>query len=258
MKKKLFLTFLILCILGIMGILYFHFFKEDTVPVLTYHDVLDEILDNPNTTVNISTKKFESQIKWLSKHGYKTITMDELYDWKVNNKKIPRKSILITFDDGWKSYYTNAIPILEKYNMKSNVFVVWQYTKNATDRNEDIYMNFADVKDITYNHKDMTILSHSYNLHEKEKADSKDYDLYNEDMKKVSELGYDIKYYAYPYGHANDNYVQALKDNGYLMAFTFGPYDNVTKDSDVYHMPRIGLFESTKDWKFKLKLFLEM
>ena len=42
------------------------------------------------------------------------------------------------------------------------------------------------------------------------------------------------------------------------MAFTFGPYDFVEKDDDNYQIPRLGLFESTEDWKFKLKMFLEM
>ena len=256
--KKIIYLLIFLFVLCLMVLSYFHFFKEDVVPVLTYHNVVDVIEDDPNVTVNISTKKFEKQIKWLHDHGYKTITMDELYDWKVNNKKIPRKSILITFDDGWKSYYTKAIPILEKYNMKSNVFVVFKFTENVTKENSDLYMNFDDIKDIINNHKDMTILSHSYDLHNKENADSNDYDLYNNDMKKVEELGYNIKYYAYPYGHNNDNYIKALKDNNYRLAFTFGPYANVRKNDDNYKLPRIGMFESTKDWKFKLKLFLEM
>ena len=81
MKKKL-LIILVICV-----ILYLHLLKQDEVPIITYHNVADVIEDDPNVTVNISTKKFEKQIKWLSRHGYKTITMDELYDWKVNNKK---------------------------------------------------------------------------------------------------------------------------------------------------------------------------
>ena len=258
MKKKILVIITILCILFVAGVLYMHFFKEDVIPILTYHNIVDTIEDDPNTTVNISTKKFEEQIKWLSKHGYKSLTMDELYDWKVNNKKIPRKSIVITFDDGWKSYYEKAIPILEKYNMKSSVFVVFKYTEKSTEENNNIYMNFNDINDIIENHKEMQILSHSYDLHEKAKADSKDYELYSNDMQKVSEYGYNIKYYAYPFGHNNDAYVKALKENNYRMAFTFGPYDNSKKDSDNYRIPRVGLFESTKDWKFKLKLFLEM
>lgn len=255
MKKKLLLVSIILFTLCISFILYFHIFKEDVVPILTYHNVEDVIEGDPKTTVNISTKKFESQIKWLSKHGYKTITMDELYDWKVNNKKIPRKSILITFDDGWKSYYEKAIPILEKYNMKSSVFVIFKYSENSTNNN---YMNFNDIKDIIDKHKNMQVLSHSYNLHKKEKADSEKYEIYNNDIKEVAKLGYNIKYYAYPYGHYNDKYIKALKDNNYLMAFTFGPYDFVTKDTDNYEIPRIGIFESTNDWKFKLKILLEI
>lgn len=258
MKKKILLVIVFFIILGIISILYMHYFKEDKVPILTYHNIVDVMDEDPQITVNITTKKFEEQIKWLHSHGYKTITMDELFEWKTNNKKIPRKSIIITFDDGWKSYYEKAIPILEKYHMKSNVFVVWEYTKNVTERNENTYMNFNDISDIISNHKDHQILSHSYSLHDKAKADSQDYNLYNSDIKKVASLGYDIKYYAYPYGHNNEEYIRALKDNNYRLAFTFGPYDYVSKDSDNYRLPRMGLFESTKDWKFKLKMFLEM
>ena len=257
-KKLIILIVLLIFIFGLLLILYMHFLKQDKVPVLTYHNVVDIIEDDPNTTVNISTKKFEKQIKWLSKHGYKALSMDEFYEWKINNKKIPRKSILITFDDGWKSYYEKAIPILEKYNMKSSVFVVFSYTEKTTETNGNIYMNYSDISDIINNHKNSQILSHSYNLHEKDKADSKDYNLYNEDMKKVSSLNYNIKYYAYPFGHRCDNYIKALKDNDYKLAFTFGPYDYALKTSDNYQIPRMGLFESTKDWKFKLKMFLEM
>ena len=67
----------------------------------------------------------------------------------------------------------------------------------------------------------------------------------------------DIKYYAYPFGNRNDEYISALKDNDYRLAFTFGPYEFATKSSSNYEIPRIGLFESTPDWKFRLKMFLK-
>lgn len=257
--KKLIIVFITLILIGIVGIfIYFRFIEEDKVPVLTYHSVVTTIEDDPNTTVNISVDKFESQIKWLKKHGYKSLTMDEFYEWKNGNKKIPRKSILITFDDGWKDYLNNALPILEKYDMASNVFVIFKYSENSTLRNDDIYLNSSDIEEITNNHPQSAILSHSYDLHEKETADSGDYDLYDTDMKKVSSLYPNIKYYAYPFGHRNESYIKALKDNEYRLAFTFGPYDFATKDSPDYEIPRMGLFESTKDWKFKLKMLLEM
>lgn len=257
--KKLIITLLTLGILSfIAGLIYLNFIQEDKVVILTYHNVVDAINDDPKTTVDISVEKFESQIKWLSKHNYKSLSMDEFYDWKEKGKKIPRKSVLITFDDGWDSFYTKTVPILEKYDMKGSVFVIWKYSENQTKNDENIYMTFDEIKDINEFHPNMEILSHSYNLHEKQFADSKDYDLYNSDMKKVNTYQEGIKYYAYPYGRRNNNYIKALKDNGYKMAFTFGPYDFVRKNDDNYKIPRYGLFESTPDWKFKLKMFLEM
>ena len=257
--KKIIITIITLILIGIMMMLiYFNFIQTEKVAVLTYHDVVISIEDDPNTTVNISKEKFENQIKWLKKHGYKSITMDEFYAWKKGKKKLPRKSVLITFDDGWKNYLKIALPILEKYDMASSVFVVFKYSENCTERNEDIYLNFEDIKEISTNHKLAQILSHSYNLHEKDRADSNDYNLYDEDIKKVSSIHPGIKYYAYPFGHRNDNYIKALKDNEYKLAFTFGPYDFATKDNNDYEIPRMGLFESTKDWKFKLKMLLKI
>lgn len=258
MKKKILVIICISILIMFVIISYFFYFKEDKVAILTYHNVVDVIEGDLETTVDISVEKFEKQIKWLHKHGFKTLTMDELYEWKVNNKKIPRKSIVITFDDGWKSYYTKAIPILEKYNMKSSVFVVWKYTKNSTDTFEDIYMNLNDINNIINNHKNTQILSHSFDLHDKENAESNNYELYNEDIKKVNKIQSGIKYYAFPFGYNNEMYIKALKDNNYKLSFTFGPYDFVTKNSNNYQIPRIGLFESTKDWKFKLKMLLEI
>lgn len=252
---KILIIILIICIISVC--VYLFILQEPKVAVLTYHDVVD-VVDNPNT-VNISVKKFEEQIKWLHDNNYKSLTMDEYYDWKKNNKKIPRKSILITFDDGWHSFYTKAIPILEKYNMKASVFVIWKYSENCQSSGEKIYMNYDEIQDVIDNHKNMTVLSHSYDLHEEEKSKSKDIEIYSEDMKIVKSLtGQKIEYYAYPFGKANDEYIKALKDNDYKLAFTFGPYSFSTKDSDDYLIPRIGLFESTRDWKFKLKMFLKL
>jgi len=257
--KKILITLItIIMIMFTCLLIYLNFIQEDKVVILTYHDVVDKIEDDPETTVNISLEKFEKQIKWLYNHNYKSLSMDEFYDWKINNKKIPRKSFLITFDDGWKSFYTKAIPVLEKYDMKASVFIIWKYSENQTIRNEDIYMNLNDIKDVNENHLNMEILSHSYNLHEKESANSNDYDLYNSDMKKVKSMQDNIKYYAYPFGDRNENYIKALKDNEFNLAFTFGPYDFVRKNNNNYTIPRFGLFESTPDWKFKLKMFLEM
>lgn len=254
--KKIIISIIVLFLILIIGFFsYLYIFQEDKIAILTYHDVVDTIEGDPKATVNISVKKFEEQIKWLKKHNYKSISMDEFYNWKTKRKKIPRKSVLITFDDGWKSFYTKAIPILEKYDMKASVFIIWSYSSNP---NNEAYMTLEEINDVKENHKDMEILSHSYNLHLRENAEIDDYDLYKKDFSEINKYYENIKYYAYPFGYRNENYIKALKEKGYKLAFTFGPYDFTTKKNNNYEIPRIGLFESTQDWKFKLKMFLEM
>lgn len=258
LRKTIIILLSIWLLAVIAGLIYLYLIQEDKVAILAYHDIVDTIEDDPNTTVNITTEKFEKQIKWLSKHNYKSITLDEFYKWKKENKKLPRKTVVIVFDDGWKSFYTKAIPILEKYNMKGSVFAVLKYSENCTNSEDTTYINLDEIKDIQNNHPNISVLSHSYNLHIRELAGSKDYETYNTDIQKVSTILEDSQYYAYPFGSRNDAYIKALKDNDYKLAFTFGPYDFASKDNDDYQIPRLGIFESTPDWKFKLKMFLEM
>ena len=255
MKKALLILLGTFLLINLFIVLYLNL-KPQKIPVLTYHNVVDKV-SNKNS-VDISTRYFEKQMKYFHDFGYKTITMDEFYNWKHGKISLPRKSVLITFDDGWKSVYIKALPIMEKYGIKSNVFVVWKYEENCTKNNDNTYLNDADIEDIKKNHKSLKILSDSYDLHSKQSALSKNYNVYKEDIDVVNTIYPDIKYYAYPYGISNDEYKQALKNSDYKMAFTFGPYSSASKNDDDFAIPRIGIFESTSFLKFKLKLFFNL
>lgn len=252
MRKKILIFLAVLVIIILLFVIWYFVFRTPRISVLTYHRVIDGAKE-----VNISKKYFEKQMKWLHDNGYKTLTMDEFYKWKRGKLKVPRKSVLITFDDGWKSTYDTALPILERYDLNATVFVVWSYTLQSTIKGEKVYMNFDDIDDIRENHKSLRIASHSYLLHLRENAESKNYNFYDNDIKKVYEFSDDEKYYAYPFGVYNDNYKKALKDNGYKLAFTFGPYKYAEKSDDDFAVSRMGVFESTEFWKLKLKLFLQ-
>lgn len=256
--KRLLLLLLLLIILVviILGFYYFNFIQVQKIAVITYHGVVDKVEDENG--IEISKKYFNEQMKWLHENGYRTITMDEFYQWKKNQKKLPRKSVLITFDDGWRNTYTNALPILEKYGFNSSVFVIWGYSESCTRTGSHTYIDDNDINDINNNHKTMKLLSHSYGLHQHEFADSKNYDMYANDIKLVKNIDDSIQYYAYPFGHYNDEYKRALKENGYKLAFTFGPYSFASKEDDDFEIPRIGIFENTPFWKFKLKLLLQI
>ncbi len=87
------------------------------VPILTYHKV-DTKFEFGITRVTPS--QFEKQVKFLYENGYKTLTVSEARSLNLTDGKF----ICITFDDGYKSVYDFALPILKKYGFKATVFVI--------------------------------------------------------------------------------------------------------------------------------------
>ena len=94
---------------------------EDDVKVLVlnYHMVNTMFI-----SLAIEPEDFEWQMKYLVDHGYHSITIDELYAFLEGKGTLPERPVLITFDDGYVDNYTNAYPILKKYNLKATIFIV--------------------------------------------------------------------------------------------------------------------------------------
>ena len=105
--------------------------------------------------------EFEEQLKYLKKHNYTTLSLDEFYAYYKGKQKIPRKSVLITMDDGYQSNYDLAFPLLKKYNMKATVFYIGS---NVTGENKN-YMNQETLSKIKTEYPNIDIASHSYALH---------------------------------------------------------------------------------------------
>lgn len=94
------------------------------VSVIGYHDIAANL---PETAMRIHTSKFRKQMEAIRLLGIKVITLDEFIAWKKGEKPIPEKSILITFDDGWKSVYTDAFPILKEFGFPYTIFLYKNY-----------------------------------------------------------------------------------------------------------------------------------
>ena len=145
MKRKILIFVCIILIILVVGIIFVkNRFIEQRIAILTYHGVVEDVKDS----VDISVDYFEKQMKWLYDNNYKTITMDEFYKWKKGDIKLPLKTVMIVFDDGWRNNYLNALPILEKYDLNASIFVVWKYSKNSNGVDNPIYINDSDVEKI--------------------------------------------------------------------------------------------------------------
>ena len=140
--------------------------------------------------------------------------MSQLNDYLLNNKPIPEKSILITFDDGYMDNYTNAFPILKELNMSATVFVITSGIDNgyymSSSQLKEMSDNGIDIESHTVNHLHLNQLSYEKQLEE----------LKNSKDKLKSIIKKEITTVAYPFGDFNDNTKKAVKDAGYTLAFT--------------------------------------
>lgn len=110
----------------LLVLLYYLFrnIKDNRLLVLNYHRITN--VPDYNDPLKVSKNIFEKQIYFL-KENYNIITGDELLDIIRNKKPIPNKACLLTFDDGWRDNYTNAYPILKKYDVPAIIFISTDY-----------------------------------------------------------------------------------------------------------------------------------
>jgi len=193
--------------------------------------------------------KFEKKLKILKFLGYHTMTMDEYICWKKGECDKPHKSVLITFDDGWTNNYDYAFELLQKYNMNATVF----YIGINAYKDGINYLNLNMINDTKNKYKNIDFCSHSYALHF---HSDKSYEEVIEDTNKMKEV-LNTNCYAYPYGDYNDNYIKALLDSNYQIAFTFGPGKEHRKSSvkdDIMKVPRLNISNDMWDLKFIIRL----
>lgn len=225
-------------------------YKDQKVAVLGYHSFSK---DKENNMFIMPINEFEEQLKYLKKHHYKTLSLDEFYDYYKGKKKIPRKSVLITMDDGYQSNYDLAFPLLKKYGMKATVFYIGS---NETGENKN-YMNKETLDLIKKNYPNIEIASHSYELHY-DKSIEKGMDYLTADFDKMGDV-VNTKYFAYPYGHYNEDIIKVLKTKKYKMAFGFGPgkeHRKASRSDNIYKVPRLNITNGMPLWKFSLRLIL--
>ncbi len=92
------------------------------VPILMYHNLFEG--NKKGDGLNVSEKTFEDQLATLAAFGYSTITFEELYRHYNENVALPKNPVIITFDDGYRSSYTLAFPLLKSYGMKACIFMI--------------------------------------------------------------------------------------------------------------------------------------
>lgn len=181
------------------------------VPVLMYHSVAD----GTNNPVVIAPAKLDEEMKYLKDNGYYTITLDDLYAYFINNAPIPEKSVVLTFDDGYKDNYTAMLPIMKKYGFRATVFVITSYIDKlpgylTSKQLKEMEAYGIDIESHTVDHKALKELTKPQQ--QQELTESKAF--------LETLLNKKINYIAYPDGSYNKDTVECAKEAGYTMGLT--------------------------------------
>ncbi|MGN6581031.1 MAG: poly-beta-1,6-N-acetyl-D-glucosamine N-deacetylase PgaB [Bordetella sp.] len=222
---------------------------------LAYHDIEDN--GRNQTFVAVRTDLFVAQMQWLHDNGYQPISIDQILAANQGGKPLPPKAVLLTFDDGFRSFYARAYPILKAYGWHA----VWAPVAAWVGAPPDTEVNFGgvmeprsrfatwkEVREVSQSGL-VEIASHTYDQHmgipanpqgNTEPAETTHrYDAathtyetdavyrkrIRDDARRMTEklrevTGKTPRVWVWPYGSANGEAISIIRSLGYKAAFT--------------------------------------
>jgi peptidoglycan/xylan/chitin deacetylase (PgdA/CDA1 family) len=232
-------------------------YYRDNVVVLMYHHLSEKPM--PQFPWILSVDRFEDQMKLLKEEGFHVITMEQYRAFMLNNGSVPDNAVLLTFDDGYESFYEFAFPILKKYGYTAVNFVIVS-TIDHPNPNSVPKLTWEQMREMKRD--GMGFYSHTYDLHhygivdaeggerpaasallyiDDENRNEMNTEYYNRvtrDLAKAEqrlkeELGNTDSAIAFPYGSYNDRLLSACDSLGITLTFKIQDGINARTDRNA-------------------------
>lgn len=224
--------------------------REIETTVLLYHYIEPLSSDNAANKLRkdftTTPEAFEEQLKHLREEGFESIDLYHLYEALKSNMPLPPKTVVITFDDGDISLYTQAFPLMKEYGFTGTIFMVTQFT----EENKPGYLTWDQALEMA--EAGWRLEPHT-KTHPSLKGNSREYqrDQIGGSMEAIkSRIGYTPRFFAYPYGQYDNVSLEVAREVGLWGAVTTSPGDT-HKLLSIYELPRMELFSSTTPQTFK-------
>lgn len=260
-KLKILSVVLIVSLLysGILGIIFGAFTSSPTfsesidesvdLPIIMYHSVLKDTALSGKYVITPQT--LENDIDYLKGNGYTFVSATDIIAFVEENRPLPSKPIMLTFDDGFYNNYGYVMPILSKKNAKAVISVVGSYTdeysKSSIANMTYGYLRWSEIYEMFIS-KRVDVGNHSYNFHsntngrngsKRKYGESEDtyLDIFIADTRKAQDrfmekTGFIPLIYTYPFGAYSEETTDALKNMGFKMSLTCTEGINKISNSD--------------------------
>jgi peptidoglycan/xylan/chitin deacetylase (PgdA/CDA1 family) len=208
--------------------------------ILMYHS----IAGNPDDPYTVSADAFQEQISWLSEYGFDVVSLSFLLrSIETENYRILRKKVVMTFDDGYRDFLTDALPTLADHGVPATVFLVtdmlggrasWnesgaQIRLMSEDEARSIKAQGISLGSHTATHANLTLLEQKDV--QRQLKDSRD---------TLTRLGEKFYAFSYPWGQWSSQIADAVKASGYECAVAVGGQMRLTT-VNPYLLPRITM-----------------
>ncbi|WP_409306613.1 poly-beta-1,6-N-acetyl-D-glucosamine N-deacetylase PgaB [Pectobacterium sp. B1J-3] len=240
--------------------------------VLAYHDVEDDAADQ--RFMSVRTSALNEQFTWLRENGYQPVSIDQILQAQAGGKPLPARAVLLTFDDGFSSFYYRVYPLLKAYQWPAVLAPVGTWLDTPKDQvvdyggepiARDKFLFWPQVGEMSRSGL-VEIASHTYAMHKgilanpqgntqpeavtrryfpdiqryESQADyqrrvDKDVELITQRI--VAATGKTPRVWVWPYGAAGGEALSIIKQHGYQMALTLE--DGLASVDKPFNVPRV-------------------
>ena len=217
-----------------------------TVPILLYHHIGISL---KGSSYYISREEFDKQMALLYAWGYKTIKVEQLVEAINHGAQLPVKPIILTFDDGGETVYTDALPIMQPYGFTGTDYIVYNYIGAG------LFMDRDQIRGL--HEAGWEIGSHSVSHIELPTRPGKQMDeIVSSRWRLESYLDMPIRSFAYPFGAYDKDSLYFVHYAGYIAAMGLGD-ESVQGKENLFYLYRqsitaetsLGSFAQLLPWK---------
>jgi len=233
---------------------------SDRLLVLCYHAIEDQSGDPVLAPYGVPPEEFARQLDSLTNRGFSFVSPDQVAAFLGAGAPLPARSVLLTFDDGYASLLGTARDVLQPRGIPALVFVV-SAMESATNEWDQAYgaqrvklLAPKQLRDLaglgvevgshSRSHREMPLLDSPV---QQEEAAGSANDLVAQGLPRP-------RFFAYPFGYADDASKAAVRQAGYGAAFGCRAGRVVARGSDRFSLPRVIILAPDRGWRFRMKL----
>lgn len=216
--------------------------------ILTYHSVASN-----GDFFSVNPDSFRQQMDYLRKN-YSVLSLAEISNFVKTKGKMPKKSVSITFDDGYHDFYVAAYPYLKKHKLPASVFVATKYVGETwpLSKNGSRMLLWKEILEISRNNIEIGAHTVTHpDLKEKELEEAR-FEIIESKKEIEKHLNKKVGFFSYPFGRCTQQTIAVVKDCGFEGAV--GGSGSVQKSLSLFALKRVQIDSSLSFLQFVASL----